>query len=127
MQSWLAGSFCQCQYCDVLVTAAMFCAIVCSPSCIVCYAMMMYACFMQASGRPAAVKENSKAEWPAAKAVVLVGDVGFEQYKSASEYFKSKKKPGHAHEFNEASVGFGNLSPLISIIEEQQQQDAQDT
>ena len=76
---------------------------------------------MQASGRPAAVKENSKAEWPAAKAVVLVGDVGFEQYKSASEYSKSKKKPGHAREFGEASVGFGNLSPLVGVIEQQHQ------
>ena len=81
----------------------------------------------QASGSKSDVKKHLTAEWPAAEAVVLVGDVGFEQYKSASEYFKSKKKPGHAHEFNEASVGFGNLSPLISIIEEQQQQDAQDT
>ena len=80
----------------------------------------------QASGTRSAVKNDSRAEWPAAEAVVLVGDIGFEQYKSASEYLKSKQKPGHAHELGEASVGYGNLSPLVGIIEEQQQRDAQD-
>ena len=79
--------------------------------------------FMQTSGRKADVKEDSSIVQPAAKAVVLVGDVGFEQYKSASKYMKTRKKPGHTREFGEASVGFGNLSPLASIVDEQQQQD----
>lgn len=87
----------------------------------------MHACFMQASGnKSTSVKEDSRAEWPAAKAMLLVGDLGIEQYKSASEYMKNRKKPGHTRESEETSVGFGNLSPLVGVIEEQQQQHAQD-
>ena len=80
---------------------------------------------MQASGRKAAVKEDSSKLQPAAKAMVLVGDVGFEQYRSASEYRKNKKKLGQAR-FGEASVGFGNLSPLVDVIEKQRQEGTQD-
>ena len=81
---------------------------------------------MQANGRTAAVQQDSNAAWPAAKAVVLVGDVGAEQYQSASDYLQSKKKGGGAHVFGEAPVGFGNLSPLVGVIEEQQQQETHD-
>jgi len=49
-----------------------------------------------------------------------VGDIGFEKYKTASDYLKAKKQsnPGR---FSEASVGFGNLSAIASILEQQQQ------
>lgn len=81
---------------------------------------------MQANGRTAAVKKDSNAEWPAAKAVVLMGDVGFEKYRNASDFRKSMKTPGHARQFGEASVAFRNLSPLVGLMEEQQQGDMQD-
>lgn len=80
---------------------------------------------MQASGRKAAVTEDSSTLQPAAKALVLVGDVGFEQYRSASEYRKILQKPGQAR-FGEASVGFGNLSPLVDVVEKQWHKDTQD-
>ena len=81
--------------------------------------------FMQASGRKAATKEDSSKIRLAAKAVVLVGDMGFEQYKTAAEYMQSKKEAGE-NAGSIGPVGFGNLSPLVSIVEEQLRQDVQD-
>lgn len=92
------------------------------------YVVKSFACFMQANGRTAAVEKDSNAEWPAAKAVMLMGDVGFEKYRNASEVTKSMKTPGHARQFGEATVtvAFRNLSPLVGVMEEQQQGDMQD-
>lgn len=86
----------------------------------VCVCMLMQAC-----GRKAAMEEDISKVTPAAKAVVLVGDLGFEQYKNASEYLKSRKEAGETGE-NFGPVGFRNLSPLVGILEEQLRQDAQD-
>lgn len=53
-----------------------------------------------------------------------MGDIGFENYKTASDYLKAKKQSNQGR-FSEASVGFGNLSAIASILEQQQQQDEQ--
>lgn len=70
----------------------------------------------QATGRKktTAKEEKTKSDSePVAQGLVLVGDVGFEKYKTASEYLKAKKQSNQGR-FSEASVGFGNLS-LIHI------------
>ncbi len=48
-----------------------------------------------------------------------MGDIGFEKYKTASDYLKAKKQSNQGR-FSEASVGFGNLSAIASILEQQQ-------
>lgn len=49
-----------------------------------------------------------------------MGDIGFENCKTASDYLKAKKQSNQGR-FSEASVGFGNLSAIASILEQQQQ------
>lgn len=81
---------------------------------------------IQASGRKAAMAEDMSKVTPAAKAVVLMGDLGFEQYKNASEYLESRKEAGESGQ-NFGPVGFRNLSPLVGIVEEQLWQDTRET
>ncbi|KAL0046084.1 hypothetical protein WJX82_001939 [Trebouxia sp. C0006] len=63
-------------------------------------------------------KKSNSAE-SVGQGLVLVGDIGFEKYKTASDYLKAKKQSNQGR-FSEASVGFGNLSAIASILEQQQ-------
>ncbi len=74
---------------------------------------------VQATGKRASAKKSGKPE-PIAQGLVLVGDIGFEKYKSASDYLKARKASSQGR-FSEASVGFGNLSAIAGILEQQQQ------
>ncbi len=77
----------------------------------------------QATGRKktAAKEKNKKSDSAESvgQGLVLVGDIGFEKYKTASGYLKAKKQSNHGR-FSEASVGFGNLSAIAIILEQQQ-------
>ena len=82
---------------------------------------------MQATGKKKAAlnrkkqsKEAEDDEVPVAHGLVLVGDVGFENFKTASKYLKARKLLNEGR-LNETSVGFGNLSAIAGIIEQQQQ------
>lgn len=77
---------------------------------------------MQASGRKVADEEDSSTPQLAAKALMLVGDMGFEQYRSATEYRKNKLKAGQPI-FEAVSAGFGNVALLVDILEKQRHQD----
>ncbi|DBA98759.1 TPA: hypothetical protein ACH3X1_014530 [Trebouxia sp. C0004] len=81
-----------------------------------------------ATGRKkTAAKEKNKKTNSAesvGQGLVLVGDIGFEKYKTAFDYLKAKKQSNQGR-FSEASVGFGNLSAIASVLEQQKQQDEQ--
>ncbi len=78
---------------------------------------------MQATGRKktAAKEKNKKSDSAESvgQGLVLVGDIGFEKYKTASDFLKAKKQSNQGR-FSEASVGFGNCSAIASILEQQQ-------
>lgn len=78
-----------------------------------------------ATGRKKTAAKKKSKKGDSAESVgqglVLVGDIGFEKYKTASDYLKAKKQLNEGR-FSEASVGFGNLSAIASILEQQQQQ-----
>lgn len=72
---------------------------------------------MQATGKKKSVIQGSSgAELPPAQALLLVGDVGLDKYRNGAQYIKEQK----GLRFGEGSVGFGNLSPVATIIEMQQ-------
>ena len=78
---------------------------------------------VQATGKKSAGKvKNADGLVPAAKGLVLVGDIGYENYSTASEYLKARKKRHPDGSLMETSVGFGNLAALVHVIEQQQQQ-----
>lgn len=78
---------------------------------------------MQATGRKKTAAKDKNKKSNSAESVgqglVLVGDIGFEKYKTASDFLKAKKQSNQGR-FSEASVGFGNLSAIASILEQQQ-------
>ena len=73
---------------------------------------------MQATGKKKTPKQEgiSDAMSPA-QALVVVGDVGLDKYRSATQYIEEQKQKGLR--VGLGSVGFGNLSPLAAIIEQQ--------
>lgn len=83
---------------------------------------------LQATGKRAE-SVVSDTQQPATKALLLVGDIGFEKHKNAAEYIGSKQHKSSIGRFGEATVGFGNLAPLAALVEqqvkEQQQQQHQ--
>lgn len=57
------------------------------------------------------------------RGVILIGDLGFEQYKSGAQYVKQKRKMGQQG-MVESSVGFGNVSMLGGWVEQQHSSEA---
>lgn len=74
---------------------------------------------MQATGKKKTAKPQSNTEGLSpAQALLLVGDVGLEKYRSGLQYIMEQKG---LRMVLRAGSGFGNLSTLASIIEQQQQ------
>jgi hypothetical protein len=50
------------------------------------------------------------------------GDVGLEGFKTGSDYLRAREKAGQGR-LGEPSLGFGNLSAIAGIIEQEQQKE----
>lgn len=72
---------------------------------------------VQATGKKKTAKQESSTDaLPPAQALLLVGDVGLDKFRSGQQYLKQNK--GLTLGFR---PGFDNLSPLADIIQQQQQ------
>lgn len=70
---------------------------------------------VQATGKRATTKQKTDGSSEAVgQGLVLVGDIGLEKHKSAKELLKA------GTEATSAPIGFGNLSLLAEILEQQQ-------